>query len=68
METTQPQYKISGKKRQETKFVHDCLKRIIKFYENDENKDILGTQLHIIIDILTPEATHLEQKLSEKFG
>jgi hypothetical protein len=67
MQPTQPTYKISGKNRQEAKFVHDCLKRIIKFYENDENKDILGTQLYIIIDILTPEATHLEQKLSEKF-
>ena len=68
MENPQPTYKISGKKRQETKFVHDCLKRIIKFYQNEENKDILGTQLDIIIDILTPEATHLQEKLNEKFG
>ena len=68
METTQPQYKISGKKRQELKFVADCMKRIVKFYQNDENKDILGTELEIITETLTPEAEFLQQKLSEKFG
>lgn len=68
METTQPQYKISGKKRQELKFVADCMKRIVRFYQNDENKGILGTELEVIIDTLTPEAEFLQEKMNEKIA
>lgn len=40
METTQPQYKISGKKRQELKFVVDCIKRIYNYYHDEANEAI----------------------------
>jgi hypothetical protein len=67
MENLQPQYKISGKKRQELKFVVDCMKRIYKYYHDEENGNITEPHNADFTTYLYYETEMLQEKLNEKF-
>ncbi len=68
MEQEQPKYKIYGKKRQELKFISDCMRRIHKFYLNPENKDLVpGNEYFLFTGALSVQNHLIENKLQEKY-
>lgn len=68
METTQPTYKISGKKRSELKFVVDCMKRIYNYYHDEDNEHITEPPNSTFTDYLWGEMQKLQEKIDEKLA
>jgi hypothetical protein len=67
IEQTPPTYKVHGNERKEAKFVLDCMRRIVRFYQSQkENPKLLDYDAHFISN-LTLQEEILAEKLDEKF-